>query len=77
MRRIRQGTRPRRTRSGTAREGNDAGVDAAALECRDLPGMAPWMPAACGARRKVRRAEPAASGRKIASVAARNPPASR
>ena len=36
MRPDRQGARPRRTRRGTVREGNDAGADAADLECRDL-----------------------------------------
>jgi hypothetical protein len=36
MRRFRRGARPRRTRCGTAREGNKAGADVAALECRDL-----------------------------------------
>jgi hypothetical protein len=36
MRRFRQGARPRRTRCGTVREGNEAGADAVALECRDL-----------------------------------------
>ena len=36
MRRFRRGARPRRTRCGTVREGNEAGADAAALECRDL-----------------------------------------
>src|SRR3972149_4971207 len=32
----RRGPRPRRTRRGTVRTGNEAGADAAALECRDL-----------------------------------------
>src|SRR4030065_1873609 len=36
MRRFRRGARPRRTRRGTVRAGNEAGADAAALECRDL-----------------------------------------
>jgi len=36
MRRVRRGARPRRTRRGTVRTGNEAGADAAALECRDL-----------------------------------------
>ena len=36
MRPVRRGARPRRTRRGTVRAGNEAGADAAALECRDL-----------------------------------------
>src|SRR3990172_9065155 len=36
MRRARRGARPRRTHRGTVRAGNEAGADAAALECRDL-----------------------------------------
>jgi len=36
MRPVRRGARPRRTRRGTVRAGNEAGGDAAALECRDL-----------------------------------------
>src|SRR3989337_680327 len=36
MRPVRRGDRPRRTRRGTVRAGNEAGGDAAALECRDL-----------------------------------------
>src|SRR3972149_261550 len=54
MRPVRRDARPRRTRRGTERAGNEAGGDAAALECRDLkewisgcrrargPGRDPW-----------------------------------
>ena len=45
MRPDRRGAQPRRTLGGTVREGNEVGGDAAVLECRDLPGMDPWMPA--------------------------------
>src|SRR5512132_2474454 len=41
MRRLRRGARPRRTHGGTARKGNDAGADAAGLECRDLREWSP------------------------------------
>src|SRR5665647_3050213 len=41
MRRFRRGARPRRTHCGTMREGNDAGADAAGLECRDLREWSP------------------------------------
>src|SRR3990172_1742321 len=50
MRPVRRGARPRRTRRGTVRAGNDAGGDAAALECRDLK---EWIPG--GRRARVRR----------------------
>ena len=36
MRRFRRGARPRRTRCGTVREGNETGADAAALECNRI-----------------------------------------
>src|SRR3990170_3674995 len=57
----------------------------ASIRRRDRPGQAAiprtgrsggFLNAACGARETLRRAEPAASGRKVASVAARKPPAS-
>src|SRR3990172_4608801 len=57
----------------------------APIRRRDSPGQAAiprtgrcggFLDAACGAREKLRRAEPAASGCKVASVAARKPPAS-
>ena len=44
MRRFRRGARPKRTRCGTVREGNEAFAAAAALDCRDLPGMVPGRP---------------------------------
>ncbi len=52
----------------------------APIRCPDSPGQAAiprtgrrggFLAAACGARKNLRRAEPAASGRKVASVAAR------
>src|SRR3990170_445112 len=52
MRRVRRGARPRRTRCGTAREGDEAGVDAAALECRDLR---EWPPGGRSAAVRVHR----------------------
>ncbi|HJX72572.1 MAG TPA: hypothetical protein VJ307_00340, partial [Candidatus Deferrimicrobiaceae bacterium] len=45
MRPDRRGARPMRTHSGTVRACNEAGGDAAVLECRDLPGMEPGRPA--------------------------------
>jgi hypothetical protein len=61
MRRFRQGARPKRTRCGTVREGNEVGADAAALECRDLREWTPGgrshcapTPSACCALRHPR-----------------------
>src|SRR3972149_3130316 len=52
MRRFGRGARQRRTRCGTAREGDEAGVDAAALECRDLR---EWPPGGRSAAVRVHR----------------------
>src|SRR4030067_626906 len=78
MRRFRRGARPRRTPCGTLREGNEAGADAAGLECRDLrewtPGgrfhCAPAPSACCAgnpepeAMRGGRRGGPGGGGRR-------------
>ena len=55
MRPVRRGARPKRTRRGTVRAGNEAGGGAAALECRDLPGMDLWRPASPWHREAARR----------------------
>ena len=78
-----EGVAARREKNGEEKE--EAAESDAPFQRRDSPGQAAiprtgrcggFLDAACGTREKLRRAEPAASGRKVASVAERKLPAS-